>query len=261
MKKALSALVFFCTFIIHAQEQFTVYFDFDVAETSSASSLKLDNWIKNNKAAHIVKIYGYADKTGDSLYNIDLSERRAAYTYKKLQEANIDITAAEQKGFGESQATASRSAKDRKVIVHYTLPELKVVAVPKKTEPTEFAKKVTTSVKGDKIKVPNLNFYNNSDIVLPQSRPVLDDLLNILKDNSGLKIDIQGHICCQTVEENQISLRRAQTVYFYLIKNGIDKSRLSYKSFGSSRPIYKLPEKSEEEKVANRRVEIEIVEK
>ncbi|WP_116787941.1 OmpA family protein [Flavobacterium psychrotrophum] len=261
MKKALLVLLFFSSLIIHAQQQFTVYFDFDVDETSSLSSLKLDDWIKNNKDVSVVKIYGYADKTGDSLYNIDLSERRAAYTYKKLQEGNVDVTGTEQKGFGESQSTAVRSAKDRKVVVYYTIPEPKVVVVPKKPEPTAFAKKVTTAVKGDKIKIPNLNFYNNSDIVLPQSRPILEDLLSILKDNPNLKIDIQGHICCQKVEENQISLRRAKTVYFFLVQNGIDKDRLTYKSFGSSVPIYKLPEKSEEEKVANRRVEIEIIQK
>ena len=80
-----------------------------------------------------------------------------------------------------------------------------------------------------------------------------------MRDKPLLKIDIQGHICCQKNEENQISLRRAVAIYAFLIRNGIDKSRLSYKSFGSSKPIYPLPEKTEAEKVANRRVEIEII--
>lgn len=261
MKKALCALMFLCSFISVAQQQFTVYFDFDIAETSSASAVKLDEWIAKNKDAAVSKIYGYADKTGDSLYNIDLSERRASYVSDKLKVAGINLTNVEEKGFGESLSKAAYSAPDRKVTLYYTLPEPVVVVVPKKPEPTEFAKKVTEAAKGDKIKVPNLNFYNNSDIVLTESRPVLDELLNIMRDNPTLKIDIQGHICCQNIEQNQISLRRAQAVYFFLIKNSIDKSRLSYKSFGSSKPIYKLPEKTEEERVANRRVEIEIIEK
>jgi outer membrane protein OmpA-like peptidoglycan-associated protein len=257
----LAALLFFSTFIIHAQQQFTVFFDFDIDETSSPSSAKLSEWVRNNKTAHILKVYGYADKTGDSLYNIDLSERRAGYILKKLQDVNIDVTGADLKGFGESQATASQSAKDRKVIVHYTIPEPVKPEKPKAVEPTEFERKLVTSVKGEKIKLPNVNFYNNSDMMLPQSFPSLKELLKVLQENPNMKIDIHGHICCQRVEENQISLRRARTVYFYLINNGIDKGRLTYQSFGSSRPIYKLPEKSEEEKVANRRVEVEIIEK
>lgn len=97
-------------------------------------------------------------------------------------------------------------------------------------------------------------------MVLPSSRPILGELLKIMQDNPLLKIDIQGHICCQKVEENQISLKRAMAVYNYLVRNGVNKSRLSYQSFGSSRPVHPLPEKSEAEKVANRRVEIEIIE-
>jgi outer membrane protein OmpA-like peptidoglycan-associated protein len=36
---------------------------------------------------------------------------------------------------------------------------------------------------------------------------------------------------------------------------------LAYKGFGSNQPVYPIPEKNEEEKIANRRVEIEIVKK
>jgi outer membrane protein OmpA-like peptidoglycan-associated protein len=119
---------------------------------------------------------------------------------------------------------------------------------------------VSGAKKGDKLKLKNLNFENNSDVVLPSSRPVLNELLKIMQENPGLKIDIQGHICCEPVDVTYVSRIRALAVYNFLIKNGIDKSRLSYQSFGSSRPIYPLPEKTEEEKTANRRVEIEILE-
>jgi outer membrane protein OmpA-like peptidoglycan-associated protein len=55
---------------------------------------------------------------------------------------------------------------------------------------------------------------------------------------------------------------RAKMVYDYLLANGISPDRvLGYKGFGSSHPVYPIPEKSEEERIANRRVEIRIVEK
>jgi outer membrane protein OmpA-like peptidoglycan-associated protein len=62
-------------------------------------------------------------------------------------------------------------------------------------------------------------------------------------------------------EVDDISLKRAKTVYNFLLSNGISADRITYKGFASSRPIYPLPEKNEEERVANRRVEILIIEK
>lgn len=244
-----------------AQEKFTVYFDFDIDEANKASETSLEKWIANHKNAEILKIYGYADSIGNALYNQDLSERRAQHVYEQLEEANIAMDSIEEKGFGETEAFSANRSKDRKAVLYYrTMPQPKPVKETPKPIVSEFTKKVTEARKGDKIRMPNLNFYNNSDMVLPSSRPVLYELLNILRDNPKLKIDIQGHICCQVKEENEISKRRALVVYNFLKSNGIDKTRLSYQSFGSTRPLHPLPEKSEAERVDNRRVEIEIIE-
>ena len=96
--------------------------------------------------------------------------------------------------------------------------------------------------------------------MVPGSRAVLSELLVIMRNRPKLKIDIQGHICCQEQEVANISEKRAKAVYDFLVRNGIDKSRLSYQGFQSSRPVYPLPEKNDEERDANRRVEIEIIE-
>ena len=92
--------------------------------------------------------------------------------------------------------------------------------------------------------------------------PLLDELYRILKVNPKLKIEIQGHICCNTnVNDTKLSYRRALYIFSYLLEKEILINRLSYKGFGSARPVYKIPEKNEEERLANRRVEILIVEK
>jgi len=260
MKKMLLLLAFGLSLHAFSQQKFTVYFDFDIDESNRASTQTLSQWIEAHRDAEIVKIYGYADSTGDSLYNIDLSERRASYVYEQLKTAGLKMDNVEEKGFGESQSTGSRNPKDRKVVFYW---EQQPVVLEKsiiEPKPSELTKMVKEARKGDKIKVPELHFYNNSDMVLPTSRPILGELLKIMQDNPLLKIDIQGHICCQKVEQNQISLKRAMAVYNFLIRNGVNKSRLSYQSFGSSRPVHPLPEKSEAEKAANRRVEIEIIE-
>jgi outer membrane protein OmpA-like peptidoglycan-associated protein len=261
MKQLLTYICLFVLVQMKAQNQFTVYFDFDIDEANETSNKKLSQWIVENPNVSVIKIYGYADKVGDAIYNVDLSERRATFIFEQLKAANITVENVEQKGFGETMAIGNAS-KDRKVVVFYELKNKVLdtqIATEQPKPDTDFTKVVTTAEKGDKIRIPNLNFYNNSDIVLPQSRPILKELLQIMKDRPSLKIDIQGHICCQQNEEMQISRRRAEAIYTYLIHNGIDKGRLSYQSFGSKKPIYKLPEKNEQEREANRRVEIEIL--
>lgn len=256
MKQYLLISFIFIYNAINAQQQFTVYFDFDIDEANSSSTVKLSQWITENHNAEILKVEGYADSIGNALYNVDLSERRAEYVLEELKENNYTISKdVEVKAFGENKAFSQDRAQDRKAIIYYTtVPPAEVVPE------TDFSKAVNSAQKGDKLKLKNMNFYNNSDIMLPESAPVLNDLLAILQKNKKLRIEIQGHICCQKKEENEISLRRARAIYNFLIKRNIEASRLSYKSFGSTKPIYPLPEKSETEKVANRRVEIEILE-
>jgi len=243
---------------VQAQSAFTTYFDFDLDEASVPSSQKLSTWIKNNANAEIVKIHAYADTTGNALYNVDLSERRAKHVLQQLQENNIPVAEnVELKGFGETKSV-SHKAKERKAVIYYRDKQVVATTPPR---PATFGSKVANAKVGERLKVPNLNFYNYSDVVLPQSEKVLWELLDIMRAHADLKIDIQGHICCEVLETDEISRKRAEAVYKFLIRGGIDKGRLSYHSFGSSRPIYQLPEKNEAERIANRRVEIEILEK
>ena len=113
---------------------------------------------------------------------------------------------------------------------------------------------------GDVIRLKSLGFFPGADKVLPECYPILDDLATTMRDNSKLKIQIQGHICCLPVATNSLARARAETVYLYLVERGIDKSRLSYIDFGGSRPVNPIPEKNEMEREVNRRVEIEIIE-
>ena len=97
---------------------------------------------------------------------------------------------------------------------------------------------------------------------MEQSEPLLLELLQILYDNPKLKIAIHGHICCNpNGMDTKLSYRRALVIFKYLTKFEIEVNRLSYKGFGSNDPIYKVPERNEAERKANRRVEILIVEK
>lgn len=124
----------------------------------------------------------------------------------------------------------------------------------------EFMKKVGNAKTGEKLTIENLNFIINTFAVVNESRGKLYELLLVLQSNPNLKIEIQGHLCCMPVDRTDLSTQRAKAIYNFLIKNEVYRARLSYKGFGSTQPIYPIPEKNEAERAANRRVEILIVE-
>ena len=113
---------------------------------------------------------------------------------------------------------------------------------------------------GEKLKLENLNFVLNTFAITKESRSKLYELLLVMQKNPNLKISIQGHLCCLAVDRRDLSTQRAKAVKQFLEHNAIESVRMTYKGFGSSNPLFPLPEKTEEERAANRRVEIEVLE-
>jgi len=250
MKKYLLLLLLISFTSVFAQEKFTVYFDFDIHQANSDSNLKLADWIMNNKDVEVERVYGFCDSVGSHEYNDKLAVRRVNSVLETLKENKIPLSdKIETKGFGKRFEQSKVQSENRKVEIYFKKKEEKL------------SDKIAQLKVGDKLRLRNLNFYNRSGIVVPKSRPVLVELLEIMQQNPKLKIEIQGHICCQQeFDIEDISTLRCKTVYNYLIENRIAVNRLSYKGFGNSQPIYKIPEKNEFEKDENRRVEILILE-
>lgn len=119
--------------------------------------------------------------------------------------------------------------------------------------------------KGDEVIMEGLNFYPGSHRTLPEAKPVLKRLLQVLKENPTLMIEIQGHVCCASKPNEdglddetgdfKLSWNRAQYVRDYLIQNGIAENRISYRGFAMTRPLV-YPEKTIQDQIKNRRVEI-----
>lgn len=82
-------------------------------------------------------------------------------------------------------------------------------------------------------------------------------IIDFLKSNKNAKADIFGHTdLVGTLEKNkELSKKRAEEIENYLIKNGIDKSRLSVIPLGKTKPIWK-EEKKQWQAQENRRIEI-----
>lgn len=111
---------------------------------------------------------------------------------------------------------------------------------------------------GSKIEL-NIRFLEINKAALgPETVAELNRLLRILRDNSNIKIEVQGH--CDDLEalnNPQIAEERAKAVAKYLIENGFNN--LQVRGFGNTVPI--APNDTEENRTLNRRVELEVISK
>jgi OmpA-OmpF porin, OOP family len=114
---------------------------------------------------------------------------------------------------------------------------------------------------GSKIIIDNILFETDKSLILDTSFPILDKIISELNKNPKLKLEISGHTdnTGTDIHNQNLSENRAKAVVDYLTGNGIDKERLTYKGYGSTKPM--ADNSTEEGKAKNRRVEITIIEK
>jgi OmpA-OmpF porin, OOP family len=101
-----------------------------------------------------------------------------------------------------------------------------------------------------------INFETGKSDIKSESQPIVDQIVEMLKQNPDLKVSVEGHTdnvgsdkSNQTLSEN-----RAKSVMNALISGGIEKSRLSSKGWGATKPIE--DNTTEDGRFKNRRVEI-----
>ena len=113
---------------------------------------------------------------------------------------------------------------------------------------------------GSKVVLKNIFFDVGKSELKSQSISELEKILELLKSNEGLKVQINGHTdnTGNAAGNKSLSLKRASAVVDYLVSKGIGTNRASAKGFGSDRPIVSNDDEEGGREV-NRRTEIEIV--
>lgn len=94
-------------------------------------------------------------------------------------------------------------------------------------------------VKEDRLELKEkIQFSWNTAVIEKDAHPLLDEVVQALKDNKSFNVRIQGHASKDgPYEHNQtLSNQRAEAVLEYLANHGIARSRLKYKGFSSDRP-------------------------
>ena len=87
----------------------------------------------------------------------------------------------------------------------------------------------------------NIFFASGKYELLEESFAELEKLLQVLKSNSKMKIEISGHTDAVGGDSDNMMLsnNRANSVMNYLLGKGISKDRLSAKGYGETKFIVK----------------------
>ena len=291
--KSNSVFIFIiCNLLSYSQQQFTLLFNSNKFDISGTETKKLQSWISQNSDVKIIAINGYTDEDGTNQFNDSLAKKRVNFVFNLVNNKIKIREDFKTRSFGENFVQSKNKAENRKVTIFYLLkkdlireneilgiqsiekvPILKEIrSFPSKMQfenpdgtvenlnlDVNFMKQIDESKSGEKLKLENLNFVINTFIVNNMSRSKMYELFLVMKQNPKLRIEIQGNLCCQPIDRVNLSTERAKAIYTFLVFKGIEKSRMTYKGFGSSNPIFALPEKNEQERAANRRVEILIL--
>lgn len=113
---------------------------------------------------------------------------------------------------------------------------------------------------GESVVLKNVFFETNKYDLKDESRVELMKLHSFMQNNPAVSIEISGHTDnVGNDNDNQtLSENRAQAIYNFLIENGIEANRLSYKGYGETQPID--TNDTEEGRANNRRSEFKIKE-
>lgn len=265
----------------HAQNSKSVFvhFAFNKSVLDATARARLDSLTDSLDVSDRIELHGHCDAIGTNDYNDVLSQKRVQAVKNYLlnigwESGDILIAA----GHGKRMPVTSNDNPEQRSLNRRV--EIKIIygnpaasnASPPATKPPTLTEKIADSTvkSGTNLVLRNINFAGGLHRFLPESYPMLEELLEAMRTYPALVIRVEGHICCNPTpadgldnETGQFNLSeaRAKAVKDYLVKNGIETKRISYKGFGHSMPLYPYPEKSIEEEKLNRRVEIRIISK
>jgi outer membrane protein OmpA-like peptidoglycan-associated protein len=102
----------------------------------------------------------------------------------------------------------------------------------------------------------DIHFDTGKSTIKPESNPIIEQIVQLLKDNADLKLSVEGHTDNVGDAKSNLKLSddRAKSVVAALTKAGIQGSRLSAVGFGQDRPV--AHNRSDEGRAKNRRVEL-----
>ncbi len=129
---------------------------------------------------------------------------------------------------------------------------------PQKIEEHLFLRKPEV---GETYLLKHVYFEHDKYHLSDRSIPELQEVLNLVNSNPGMRIEIGGHTDHIGKDHYNMVLseKRAESVRNYLIEQGVDPSRVESKGYGETRPLASNDDETEG-RALNRRTELRLLE-
>ncbi|MES2455021.1 MAG: OmpA family protein [Bacteroidota bacterium] len=175
-----------------------------------------------------------------------ISDGEAKFVYQLAQQATYRIVANQAGKFSQTEEVSTKGL-DRSKTLYVTL-----------------KLGINNLGAGVSIVLKNIHYdFDKSDIRTDAER-ILDNLVNVMAQNPTLRIELSSHTDSRGKDDYNLLLsqKRAEAAVDYLVKSGVERSRLEAKGYGETRLLNKCAngvECSEEAHQANRRTEIKVL--
>jgi len=134
-----------------------------------------------------------------------------------------------------------------------------IIVDPKEAVSNVIDRDISLTSTGRAIRLEHLIFEMGRAVINPKSYISLDEVVAMMKENTKVVIQLEGHTDnIGNAEKNmELSRDRVEAVKKYLTSKGISKDRVKTKAFGGTLPL--STERTEQAKALNRRVEMRVV--
>jgi len=266
--------LFFSFAVLKSQTLTSVYFKNNSYSLDQKSKTKLDS-ISQLKSNLTFRIFGNCDPSGNIELNKKLSENRANAVSQYLNSKignNIKLGSAVGLGIEKQindNSTERLREKNRRVDVFIEKKFATGDQISRKAYPSFLTTKIAMMKVTDTFSLPDVNFIGGRHVWLSSGNLNLARLLKILKENPSLEVELQGHICCDYENFDgedadlgtfNLSWTRANAIKEYLLKQGIESTRIKASGLGHLNPVI-YPEVTEADRIKNRRVELVLLKK
>ncbi len=221
-------------------------FAFDKAGLSDAGKAYIREH-RDELGGDLAKVYsitviGYTDSTGDAKYNLGLSERRAQAVRDYLVSLGVPADKMRVLGRGENDPIASNDTKEGRAQNRRV--EAVVVAQPRALDAMIFPSVALFERRSGELSAQGVQLLEKN----------ISDAREQLK--RATYIEVVGHTddVGDDAYNQQLSEQRAQAVAEYLVKSGVDASKIVAMGAGERMPV--ASNATQEGRAENRRVEV-----
>jgi outer membrane protein OmpA-like peptidoglycan-associated protein len=247
-----------------------LHFAFNSAELRPSETDRLIHFL-HTPVMDTLFIIGYTDTTGTVTYNNRLSRLRAKMTARYIQGLTPSRLSVSAKG--KLDPIPGDDSLSRRVLVIAPVKEVgrqRDAAIAADRHPVAASNPHSDTISDlhpdTVISLSDINFDEDTPNLTAASRLMLPGYIQRLRRYKGDSLEVDGYCNSLTPITStkdplfQLSIKRAKLIYDFLIEDGFDPARLSYKGMGNTSPRNPHPVTSEEAR-ANMRVEIRIFRK